>query len=68
LDLNNDEDDFLAEIEPVLEDYHSHNTFRLDFKGMQQLLLKIDLVREDLQQFEKEKEEEKKKMHELINK
>jgi Predicted nucleoside-diphosphate sugar epimerases len=68
LDFNNDEDDFLAEIEPVLEDYHSHNTFRLDFKGMQQLLLKIDLVREDLQQFEKEKEEEKKKMHELINK
>ena len=41
LDFNNDEDDFLAEIEPVLEDYHSHNTFRLDFKGMSGILFMI---------------------------
>lgn len=30
------------------EDYHSHNTRRLDVEEMKQLLLKLDLVREDL--------------------
>ena len=30
------------------EDYHSHNTERLDVEGMKKLLLKLDLVREDL--------------------
>jgi UDP-glucose 4-epimerase len=31
-----------------LEDYHSHNTRRLDVKGMQELLLKLPEVREDI--------------------
>jgi UDP-glucose 4-epimerase len=31
-----------------LEDYHSHNTRRLDVKGMQELLLKLPLVRKDV--------------------
>jgi UDP-glucose 4-epimerase len=30
------------------EDYHSHNTRRLDVAGMAQLLLKLELVREEL--------------------
>jgi UDP-glucose 4-epimerase len=34
----------LAEI----EDYHSHNTNRLDVNGMKDLLLKLDFIREDL--------------------
>jgi len=31
-----------------IEDYHSHNTRRLDVEGMQTLLLKLDFIREDL--------------------
>jgi len=31
-----------------IEDYHSHNTTRLDIEGMKQLLLKLRFVREDL--------------------
>ena len=31
-----------------IEDYHSHNTQRLDVAGMKELLLKLRLVREDL--------------------
>ncbi len=31
-----------------IEDYHSHNTRRLDIEGMKQLLLKLDFIREDL--------------------
>jgi UDP-glucose 4-epimerase len=31
-----------------IEDYHSHNTARLDVEGMQELLLKLDIVREDV--------------------
>ena len=31
-----------------IEDYHSHNTRRLDVAGMKELLLKLRLVREDL--------------------
>lgn len=31
-----------------IEDYHSHNTHRLDVEGMKQLLLKLDFIREDL--------------------
>lgn len=31
-----------------IEDYHSHNTFRLDVEGMQKLLLKLDMIKEDL--------------------
>lgn len=32
----------------TIEDYHSHNTAQLDVEGMQQLLLKLDIVREDV--------------------
>ena len=32
----------------VIEDYHSHNTRRLDVAGMKELLLKLRFVREDL--------------------
>lgn len=32
-----------------IEDYHSHNTAQLDVVGMQQLLLKLEIVREDVQ-------------------
>lgn len=31
-----------------IEDYHSHNTKRLDVKGMKELLLKLNFIREDL--------------------
>lgn len=31
-----------------IEDYHSHNTHRLDVEGMKQLLLKLDFIRKDL--------------------
>ncbi|CAL2090765.1 polysaccharide biosynthesis protein [Tenacibaculum sp. 190524A05c] len=31
-----------------VEDYHSHNTERLDVEGMKKLLLKLDFIREDL--------------------
>lgn len=31
------------------EDYHSHNTDRLDVEGMKQLLLKLDFIRNDLE-------------------
>ncbi|WP_320113087.1 polysaccharide biosynthesis protein [Draconibacterium orientale] len=31
-----------------IDDYHSHNTRRLDVKGMQELLLKLPLVRKDV--------------------
>lgn len=31
-----------------IEDYHSHNTVRLDVEGMKQLLLKLRFIREDL--------------------
>ena len=48
-DLNYDK--FFVEGEEKIskiEDYHSHNTSRLDVQGMQQLLLKLDMIREDL--------------------
>ena len=31
-----------------IDDYHSHNTVRLDVEGMTDLLLKLDLIRDDL--------------------
>ena len=31
-----------------IEDYHSHNTDRLDVKGMIKLLLNLDIVQNDL--------------------
>lgn len=31
-----------------IEDYHSHNTIQLDVEGMKQLLLKLELVRNEL--------------------
>ena len=33
-----------------VEDYHSHNTFRLDKEGMKELLLKLPEIREDINQ------------------
>jgi len=32
----------------VIEDYHSHNTHRLDVAGTKELLLKLDMIRQDL--------------------
>jgi UDP-glucose 4-epimerase len=32
----------------VIDDYHSHNTRRLDLEGMKKLLLKLEIIREDL--------------------
>ena len=32
----------------VAEDYHSHNTERLDVEGMKNLLLKLDFIKEDI--------------------
>ena len=32
----------------AIEDYHSHNTARLDVEGMTKLLLKLDFINEDL--------------------
>lgn len=32
----------------TVEDYHSHNTERLDVEGMKKLLLKLDFIREDI--------------------
>lgn len=32
----------------TIEDYHSHNTSRLDVEGMKKLLLKLSFIREDL--------------------
>jgi len=32
-----------------VEDYHSHNTSRLDVEGMKDLLLKLDFIRKDIQ-------------------
>ena len=48
-DLNYDKF-FLEGSEEVskIEDYHSHNTRRLDVEGMKELLLKLDFIREDL--------------------
>ena len=34
------------------EDYHSHNTRRLDVRGMMDLLMKLELVREELQSWQ----------------
>jgi len=31
-----------------IEEYHSHNTSRLDVEGMKKLLLKLDIIRQDL--------------------
>lgn len=36
-----------------IEDYHSHNTTRLDVEGMKKLLLKLRFIREDLGLLEK---------------
>ena len=44
-----------------IEDYHSHNTARLDVEGMKKLLLKLRFIREDLGMEEKAKSAEIKK-------
>ena len=33
-----------------IEDYHSHNTHRLDVEGMKQLLLKLDFINNDIKE------------------
>ena len=38
-----------------LDDYHSHNTERLDVEGMKKMLLKLDFVQEQLAIFKEEK-------------
>lgn len=38
----------------ILDDYHSHNTERLDVEGMKKLLLKLDYIQEELAIFEEE--------------
>ena len=48
-DLNYDK--FFTEGDDAIsrtEDYHSHNTRRLDVEGMKELLLKLNFIREDL--------------------
>jgi len=48
-DLNYD--NYFIEGKPeisTIEDYHSHNTHRLNVKGMQELLLKLPEIREDV--------------------
>jgi UDP-glucose 4-epimerase len=48
-DLNYDK--FFVEGEEeisLIEDYHSHNTLRLDVEAMKELLLKLDIIRTDL--------------------
>jgi UDP-glucose 4-epimerase len=32
----------------IIEDYHSHNTMRLDVENMKKLLLKLDIIKETL--------------------
>ena len=39
----------------TLEDYHSHNTTRLDVEGMKELLLKLDYIKEELIIFDEER-------------
>ena len=48
-DLNYDK--FFTEGDDAIsrtEDYHSHNTRRLDVEGMKDLLMKLNFIREDL--------------------
>jgi UDP-N-acetylglucosamine 4,6-dehydratase/5-epimerase len=50
-DLNYDR--YFSEGEPdmeKMEEYHSHNTFRLDIQGTKELLLKLDFIRHDIAQ------------------
>ena len=42
----------------LIEDYHSHNTTRLDVEGMKDLLLKLRFIREDLGMEEADKSAE----------
>jgi UDP-glucose 4-epimerase len=37
-----------SEVVSNIDDYHSHNTRRLDVEGMKELLLKLRFIREDL--------------------
>ena len=32
----------------VIDDYHSHNTHRLDLEGMKKLLLKLPMIQKDI--------------------
>jgi UDP-glucose 4-epimerase len=33
----------------TIEDYHSHNTLRLDVEGMKELLMKLDMIQNDIE-------------------
>lgn len=39
----------------TLDDYHSHNTTRLDIEGMKEMLLKLDYIQQELENLEEEK-------------
>ena len=41
-----------------IEDYHSHNTQRLDVEGMKELLMKLRFIREDLGMIPRSKSKE----------
>ena len=47
-DLNYDKVESGNPIIEKMEEYHSHNTRRLDVEGMKELLLKLNFIREDL--------------------
>jgi UDP-N-acetylglucosamine 4,6-dehydratase len=48
-DLNYDKFFVEGEVEiATIEDYHSHNTHRLDIKEMQELLFKLPVIRQDI--------------------
>lgn len=48
-DLNYDKYFVEGEVEiSSIDDYHSHNTKRLDVDGMKQLLMKLDIIQQDL--------------------
>ena len=42
----------------IIEDYHSHNTARLDVEGMKKLLLRLRFIQEDLGLTERAKAKE----------
>ena len=47
-----------SECLPKIEDYHSHNTTRLDVEGMKKLLLRLRFIQEDLGLIERAKPRE----------
>ena len=58
LDLNSKIGYIADEDVAKIEDYHSHNTRRLDVEGMKELLMKLRFIREDLGYLPKSKPRE----------